>query len=234
MSLTVLAAGSLRAVWPTLAAAWGQPVDVNFGPAGLLCERIKQGERCDLFLSANLAHPQSLIAAGIALDSAVFVHNQLCLSVPAALAASNKSWLELLSHPHLRVATSTPLSDPSGDYAWQLFDRIERRYAGVGTALKQRALQLVGGPFSPAVPAGEPAASWVLNGDRADIFIGYQNYAARPGITTITIPPPFHIRADYAFALCHAKAQPLADFLLSAEAQGILEKGGFLPLEKRA
>ncbi|RRZ97185.1 hypothetical protein EGK14_02535 [Erwinia sp. 198] len=59
-------------------------------------------------------------------------------------------------------------------------------------------------------------------------------YAAWPGITTITIPPPFCIRADYAFALCHAKAQPQADFLLSVEAQEVLEKGGFLPLEKRA
>lgn len=231
MSLTVLAAGSLRAVWPALASAYGQPIRVAFGPAGLLCERIKQGERCDMFLSANTLHPQSLLAAEIALDSATFAHNRLCLSVPAALTATKQNWLALLSNPRLRVATSTPLSDPSGDYAWQ---RTEQHYAGVGTRLKKRALQLVGGPLSAAIPAGEPAASWVLNGDRADIFIGYQSYAARAGITTITIPPPFHIRADYAFALCHAKAQPLADFLLSAEAQGILEKGGFLPLEKRA
>lgn len=82
MSLTVLAAGSLRAVWPALASAYGQPIRVAFGPAGLLCERIKQGERCDMFLSANTLHPQSLLAAEIALDSATFAHNRLCLSVP--------------------------------------------------------------------------------------------------------------------------------------------------------
>lgn len=232
MSLSVLAAGSLRAIWPKLAAAWNQPVSVDFGPAGLLCERIKKGEGCDLFLSANTAHPRSLLATNRAIGSAVFTHNQLCLSVKEPLAV-DKDWLALLSDPHLRLATSTPLSDPSGDYAWQLFEQIDYRYPGMGSALRQRALPLVGGPDSPVVPPGESAAGWLLNGNRADIFIGYQSYAPQAGIAVITLPPPFRIRADYAFAVCHAKARPLADFLLSARAQKILQQGGFLPLEEK-
>lgn len=232
MNLSVLAAGSLRAIWPKLAVVWKEPVSVNFGPAGLLCERIKKGESCDLFLSANTAHPQSLLAARRAFDSAVFTHNQLCLSVKKTLAAG-RDWLGLLSDPQLRVATSTPLSDPSGDYAWQLFGRLEERYPALGAALRERAQPMVGGPDSPVVPTGVSAADWLLNGNRADIFIGYQSYAAPAGVTLVTLPPPFQIRADYAFAICHDRARPLADFLLSAEAQAILRQGGFLPLENK-
>ncbi|WP_380183776.1 substrate-binding domain-containing protein [Kalamiella sp. sgz302252] len=230
MTLSVLAAGSLRAVWPKIAAAYGQAVTVKFGPAGLLYERIRQGEHCDLFLSANIAHPQALLLAGYAFESGIFTHNELCLSIRERLATPERSWLDLLSDAALRIATSTPISDPSGDYTWQLFERIEQQHPGFGESLKQRALQLVGGPNSPTVPTGQSAASWLLNGDRADIFIGYQSYAAQPGIAVLAIPTPFQIRADYAFAVCNANARPLAAFLLSAQAQTILQKGGFLPL----
>lgn len=61
----ILAAGSLRAVWQSLMACY-QEKDVlcDFGPAGLLRERIEAGEPCDFFASANMAHPQALLDAG--------------------------------------------------------------------------------------------------------------------------------------------------------------------------
>ena len=55
--MRVLAAGSLRRVWPQLMGHFPEPVETQFGPAGLLRERIASGEACDLFASANLAHP---------------------------------------------------------------------------------------------------------------------------------------------------------------------------------
>lgn len=233
--LRILAAGSLRVVWPRLIAAFNQQNETSvistFGPAGLLRQRIAQGEICDLFASANVAHPQSLMSAGNAINTAIFAHNQLCLSTTAELAATRRDWLNLLSDPALRIATSTPLSDPSGDYTWELFDRIEQYHKGTGHSLKQRALQLVGGPDSPTIPPGMLAASWILNSNQADIFIGYKSYAPlisqEMGIVTLEIPEPYQIRADYALAVCHSKAQPLADFLLSPQAQEILQKTGF-------
>ncbi|MGE9551407.1 molybdate ABC transporter substrate-binding protein [Erwinia amylovora] len=233
--LRVLAAGSLRGVLPGLIAAFNQQNDTcvtsTFGPAGLLRQRIEQGEPCDLFASANVAHPQTLLAAGKAVSVANFTQNQLCLSVKVGLAATGRDWLDLLSDPALRVATSTPLSDPSGDYTWELFDRIEQHHKGTGNLLRQRALQLVGGPDSLAIPAGMLAASWVLNGNQADIFIGYKSYAPliamESGIVTLDIPAPYQVRADYALAVCHGKAQPLAEFLLSPGAQEMLQKAGF-------
>lgn len=62
--MRVLAAGSLRRVWPQLMAHFPEAVETQFGPAGLLRERIVSGEACDLFASANLAHPQALHVMG--------------------------------------------------------------------------------------------------------------------------------------------------------------------------
>lgn len=62
--MRILAAGSLRVVWPQLMTAFQADAVCDFGPAGLLRERI---EACDFFASANLAHPQALLESGRAL-----------------------------------------------------------------------------------------------------------------------------------------------------------------------
>ncbi|EBY5248534.1 TPA_asm: molybdenum ABC transporter substrate-binding protein [Salmonella enterica subsp. enterica serovar Typhimurium] len=62
--MRILAAGSLRVVWPQLMTAFQADAVCDFGPAGLLRERIEAGEACDFFASANLAHPQALLESG--------------------------------------------------------------------------------------------------------------------------------------------------------------------------
>lgn len=51
--MRILAAGSLRVVWPQLMAAFQADAVCDFGPAGLLRERIEAGEACDFLLSAR-------------------------------------------------------------------------------------------------------------------------------------------------------------------------------------
>ncbi len=59
-TLTLLAAGSLRSAFLPLVAHFrqhtGLAVDAQFGPAGLLRERIEAGSPCAVFASANAAH----------------------------------------------------------------------------------------------------------------------------------------------------------------------------------
>ena len=38
--------------------------------------------------------------------------------------------LAVLLDPQWKLGTSTPKADPSGDYAWEVFRRAEKRYAG--------------------------------------------------------------------------------------------------------
>ncbi|MFP1892859.1 substrate-binding domain-containing protein [Lonsdalea quercina] len=235
LPLQLLAAGSLRGVWPLLMAAFETKTrlatQTAFGPAGLLRQRIEQGAPCDLFASANQNHAEALVMRGLALSATPLAVNRLCLTASASAAARSQDWLTLLLDPDLRLATSTPGSDPSGDYAWQLFERIERHRCGAAAYLQAKALRLVGGPDSPPVPAGEMAAYWLIMSGQADLFVGYASYAPRlqslPGIRVFPLPDDDNIRADYTVALCHPNAQPLAEFLSSAEARKILQNGGF-------
>ncbi|WP_038908430.1 substrate-binding domain-containing protein [Dickeya oryzae] len=235
--MKALVAGSLRAVWQPLMVnfydIWGLRVETAFGPAGLLRERIEKGEACDLFASANLDHPLALLAAGIAGQVMPFATNRLCLTVASSGIRPEDNWLSLLSRPTLRLGTSTPVCDPSGDYTWQLFRQIEWSQPGVGLSIQQRAQCLVGGEASASVPAGEMAASWLIQQGMVDMFIGYASYAPRlrkiAGLTVFDIPAEFSVQAQYALAVMNKEAESLAAFLGSPVAQRILSEWGFGP-----
>jgi molybdate transport system substrate-binding protein len=52
--------GALGAMLKRYTAETGQQTDLHTGPAGLMRERIEAGDKVDLFVSANMAHPQKL------------------------------------------------------------------------------------------------------------------------------------------------------------------------------
>ena len=223
----VLAAGSLRGVWPQLVAHFSHPVDTQFGPAGLLRERIEAGEPCDLFASANVAHPQALFQNGRARSIAVFASNTLCLTARSDALREGDDWLSLLTRPDLRLATSTAVCDPSGDYTQELFTRM----GDAGVAVRERALALVGGREFAPVPPGKLAAEWIIQSGQADLFIGYGSYAPKlrliPELKVLNIPAPFNPRAEYACAVMTPEAENLAEFLQSEKAKAILQQAGF-------
>lgn len=243
-TLTLLAAGSLRSAFLPLVAHFrqhtGLAVDAQFGPAGLLRERIEAGAPCAVFASANAAHPQALLQAGLAQECQGFASNQLMLTARRSPDNDSLDWLALLSTPRLRLATSTPGCDPSGDYTWQLFARIEARYPGLGNAMAGRAQQLVGGRDSLSVPPGEIAGAWLIRQNLADLFIGYAHYgpalATCDDLRTLTIPAPWNIRCDYQLARLRADPAALAlyRFILGDVGQGYLRQAGFMPFSDAA
>ncbi len=234
-TLRLLAAGSLRAVWSPLVAAFeaqtGLKAITEFAPAGMLRQRIEQGERCDLFASANRLHPEMLMQQGVAQRTTIFAANTLCLTAKCDIVTESDNWFTLLLREDLRLATSTPQCDPSGDYTWQLFDNIEHQHIGVGEQLKRKARMLVGGHDSLPVPAGELAAKWLIEHQCAELFIGYRSYAPRlqqvSALQLFEIPAPYNVQAEYALAQISDAAQPFAAFLTSTSAQAILQAHGF-------
>ncbi|MKE52140.1 molybdate ABC transporter substrate-binding protein [Salmonella enterica] len=208
--MRILAAGSLRVVWPQLMAAFQADAVCDFGPAGLLRERIEAGEACDFFASANLAHPQALLESG-----------------RAQAMREGEDWLSLLTRRDLRIGTSTAGCDPSGDYTQQLFSRMGKE----GEAVRKGAVALVGGRQTLPLPAGRLAAEWLINHDYTDIFIGYASYAPRlrlvNSLRVVDIPEPYNPVAEYGFACLSEQGKTLADFLLSARARSILMQHGF-------
>jgi ABC-type molybdate transport system substrate-binding protein len=136
----------------------------------------------------------------------------------------------------VRLGTSTPQADPSGDYAWALFRRAERVRAGSYALLDAKALKLTGGPDSPkAPPAGRNTYGWVMEQGQADVFLTYCTNAvlARrevPQLRVVSIPPELQVGAAYGLTLrsdAGGAARDFVTFLLSAPGQRVLQGHGF-------
>lgn len=144
--LRIFAAGSLRRAFVPWLESYrqrtGTDVIVDFGPAGLLRQRIEQGEKVDLFASANTQHPVALSQQQAVAELRLFAANRLCLTARRERVAEYDSWLDILRAPELALATSTPGSDPGGDYAQQLFDYVERFHPGEGQRIREKARHL--------------------------------------------------------------------------------------------
>jgi molybdate transport system substrate-binding protein len=228
----VLAAGSLRYAFALMSAEYkslyGDMPEIDFGPAGILCDRIIHGEKIDLFASANTAHPQKLLQMGLAQKVIPFAHNSLCITIRNSPETANLDWFAALTDPNLVIGMSTPVCDPSGDYTLELFNNIEKTNAGIGNAIKERARSLVGGKTNN-VPPNESPAQWFIKNGMADMFIGYKSNAVNlvsPELRALEIPASHNVRADYAMALMTDKAEQFAGFICGA-GKKYLQKAGY-------
>jgi molybdenum ABC transporter molybdate-binding protein len=235
----VYAAGSLRAALTEAANAFtvagGAKVAFEFGPSGILRDRLAAGERADVFASANMEHPQALAAAARAQAPRVFARNRLCAIAHRAFGVNSGNLLPSMLDPATRLATSTPRSDPAGDYTWQVFERAEKLKPGAFDILSRKALQLVGGAGSPAAPAGRTVYGMLMAADKADVFLTYCTNAvlAQREVSTLDIvqlPEGLAVAADYGMAAMK-DASPggtaFVAFLLGPEGQRILAAAGF-------
>lgn len=239
--LKVYGAGSLRPALTDAARAFdatGQQVQLVFGASGLLRERIAGGEPADVFASANMEHPQALAGSGGWQPVRVFARNSLCALAPASSALTTEGLIGYLLDPRVKVGTSTPVADPSGDYAFEMFARIGRQPGAVPGArdlLEAKALQLTGGPGSPPPPAGRSVYGTLVAEGKADVFITYCTNAAvavaeRPQLRATRVPAAVDVTADYGVTIrraAGANATAFTDFLLSAQGRDILGRHGF-------
>jgi len=230
------AAGSLRAAMTEVAAAFvaagGPAVAPAFGASGLLRERIAGGEPSDVFASADMGHPATL-ARERRLPVVLFARNRLCALARPGLAVTAATLLDRMLDPAVRLATSTPHADPSGDYAFASFARAEAVRPGARAALEAKALQLVGGANSAPPPAGRNAYAWLLDG-QADLALTYCTNAVPaaaelPGATVVQLPEALAVGAEYGLVVLTERpgAARLALFILSPEGQMILSRHGF-------
>ena len=235
MTIHILSAGSFRAALADLAAAWqGDPITSRCGPAGLLREAIENGEACDLYLSANAENVAKLARRLPLRGCATIARNRLILTCRDSAQTRGRDALQLLLDDSLRLATSTPRAGPGGDYAWQVFDRIDALHPGAGDKLKARALQLVGGRTPGiAIPPGIPAAAFLITHDHADISLGYAHYAAQlaniAGLRVVSLPETIAVTARYTAASLSVPADALLAWLTTPPAQAIIQRHGFLP-----
>ena len=145
--------------------------------------------------------------------------------------------LAVMLDPAVRLGTSTPKADPSGDYAWEVFRRAEAVRPGNRERLEAKALKLTGNPEMPQPPTDRNVYAWHFAENRADLFLGYCTNAKAfetelPGARTIELPPELAVGAEYGLTVLEATAAPraaaaLAFYILSNDGQRILRKHGF-------
>lgn len=237
--INLYAAGSLKAAFFEIAQSYegtyNIPVALTFGSSGLLRQRIEQGERADVYASANMRHPEQLEAQGRSGPTVCFAHNRLCALVQAEVETTPDNLLECLLDPKIRLGTSTPVCDPSGDYAWQLFAKADKISPGARAILENKAFQLTGGPESPRAPEGQNLYGWVMSGDKADIFLTYCTNAELAlkqvsSLRIVQIPEALKVAADYGLTVLdrgNPAAWQLAFYILSPEGQRVLARYGF-------
>lgn len=237
--IQVYAAGSLREALTDIArdheARTRQQVTLTFGASGLLRERIEKGEGAQVFASADTQHPERLATAGGWKPHAVFVRNGLCALTQAQVQATPQTLLATLLRPDIRVGTSTPKADPSGDYAWELFRKAETIKPGAYATLDAKALKLTGAADSPKPPAGRGTYAWVMDNQQADVFLTYCTNAVAaqkevPRLKTVDVPPELQVAAAYGFTVrldAPAAAAAFAQALVAPPAQAIFKRYGF-------
>lgn len=233
------AAGSLKAALSDVAKAYEQQygiaVSTTFRPSGLLRQAIESGEVTDVFASANMKHPKTLQSAGWGSPVVLFARNQLCAIAQPEVTITSETLLEVLLDEKIRVGTSTPKADPSGDYAWILFEKAESLKAGSFAILDQKALKLTGGKTTAAAPEGRNLYGWVMGEKRADVFLTYctNAFLAQKEIADlqiIDVPQALAVGADYGLIVreqASTEAWRLAFYILSPAGQKILGSYGF-------
>lgn len=238
-SLTLYGAGSLKKALGDVVVSYENThkikVTTKFGPSGLLRKAIEKGEKPDVFASANMAHPKKLESAGWGGPVVLFARNQLCGLAQSHVDLNKDNFLNTIMDKNIRLGTSTPNADPSGDYAWKLFRKADIIKKGSFTLLSGKALQLTGGPDSEKPPAGRNKYGWVMEEKKADVFLTYCTNAvlARKELKSlkiINIPENLSVGADYGLLVrkgASIEAYGLAMFILSSKGQEILREYGF-------
>jgi molybdate transport system substrate-binding protein len=228
--------GALTEVAKSFEASSGAKVEMKYGASGLLKDEIAGGAKAEVFAAANMDHPQALAKAGKSGPVVLFARNRLCALVKPGLVVEPAALLEVMLDPQVKLGTSTPKADPSGDYAWEVFKKAEALKPGAFAALDKKALQLIGGPSSPPPPAsGRTAYGDFIADGKADVFLTYCTNAQlaaaeNPGQRVVALPDPLAVGADYGLTVM-ATASPaayrFAMFILSPDGQRILAKHGF-------
>lgn len=241
----LVAAGSLQTAMDEIVAAYRKRsgerndtmsdlrFDVRYGPSGKLRHEIENGMPVDVFASASTEHTEALAARNLLGPPRILTHNALCVIARPQLKMREENVLDILATPSVRVATSTPGSDPMGDYTWEFFRRADALRSGFHALLEGKAIRLSGATMPEPGAAYLPYIS-AFTEDRADAYVLYRTNAlivhrTLPELDIVRIPQTWDVRGTYGIAARADSAQGRAfvEFALSADGQCILQRHGF-------
>ena len=243
-SVNLVAAGSLNLALSEVAqaftAATGVKVTQTYSPSGTLRKEIEAGLRPDVFASADEANPEALAQEGLAGPVQVFAINQNVVVVRSGFGqpVNPSNLLSVLLDASTRIGTSTPVADPGGDYAVDIFKKADAVLPGAAATLEGKAQELVANPNAPAVPVGANSLVYFLDTTQTvDVFISYvtsaiQARALDPTLQIVYLPRNLAVPAPYGLTVLNGaspEGQQFAQYVLSPQGQQILASYGFIP-----
>jgi molybdate transport system substrate-binding protein len=239
--LLVLAATSLTDAFKQLERAYEAKhpkVDVllSFAGSSALALQIDQGGSGDVLATANEAHLQKLVKAGLIKDHAVFAHNDLVIAVAPGNPAKVTSFADLANAK--RIVLGSP-NVPIGQYADAVIKRAGEK---LSTAIhahvvsREANVRLV----LAKVELGEADAAIVYRTDIRATECKPAPAGVPPSLKAcghaqaIELPAELSERATYPIGIPTRAKQPVLgrafmEHVLSPEGQAVLAAHGFVP-----
>ncbi len=214
--ITVAAAASLTDAFTELVAAFGAPVELDFGPSSSLREQLLAGAPADVFAPADRSSMDAVVAAGVASDPRDFATNQLQIVVPAGNRAGVSGLADFADAGRLLGLCAEEV--PCGRFARQALSN-----AGV----------------NPVVDTNEPDVRALLTKVEAgelDAGIVYRSDVLAAGDTVegVDLPADAGVTTSYPIATLAGSHHPddaaaFVAYVLSDEGRAILAAHGFGP-----
>ncbi|MBN3946286.1 MAG: extracellular solute-binding protein [Nostoc sp. NMS7] len=247
-TLNLYGAGSLRNALTEVSQDFTQETGIGtntvFGPSGIREQAIETELQlgqptADVFASADIGNPQKLYIKGLSSQPVEFTQNQVVAVFSSKYSQAKitpSQVLDYLLNPKVKLGTSTPISDPLGDYTQQIFTQANSKTPGSFDTLNNKALRLTGGTNSPIVPSGQDSLVYFLDKtQQADVFLTYYTGAIAsqkidPSLQVVRLPDYLSVAAPFDLTViknADPNAQKLADYILSDKGQEILHKYGF-------
>ena len=237
-SLTIFAAASLADAFDELkrqieAANPGATITYSFAASSALATQLEQGARADLFASADQPQMDRARQAGVIQgEDRTFVQNRPIIIVPADNPRDITRPRDL-ANPGVKLVLAAP-QVPIGNYARQILDNLSRDPA-YGADFARRAR---GNVVSEEANVRQVVGKVQLGeGDAGIVYSSDVTPAARDQLRAIPIPDDVNVIARYPVAVVkgaanEAGARAFVDYLVSPAGQAILERWGFIPLDR--
>lgn len=209
----------------------------RFGPSGTLADGILSGDKWDIYCSADTVHPRRLFAAGLAARPKSFACNRLAVLFLKSRGFRAGNILSALLDPAVRIGTSTPGADPSGDYAQRLLTSLGQTFPDAREELIARSAVLTGGGEKTRIEGPLGRYATIVADGHADVMLCYETIcldacARSAKLAFARLPPEHEVAAVYGATVsrdAHDRALELFGFLLSVEGQARLAAFGFGP-----
>ncbi len=227
--LVVFAASSLREVMMSLGRGFERtpsaaPVRFSFAGTQELRTQLEHGARADVFASADPAHMDALVGAGLVRSAAIFAFNEPVVVLASDAPSAIQTFDDLVQVERIVVGAAEV---PIGKYTSEVLARAattrgEAFRAQVEAHVVSRELNVR--QVLAKVVLGEAQAAFVYRTDAL---------TAGDKVRTLPLPEDVRVRAAYPIGVVSDAKQPslahaFVAFARSAEGRALLERAGFV------